>query len=87
MRWITPHFFMSVCFRQVDCFVLQVKFVDDSVRQADNRNMDIRGSDNIGDSQENFTSRNDYIRAVGFHAELFHTFFQRKRFQACVQLL
>ena len=66
MRWITPHFFMSVCFRQVDCFCLQVKFVDDSVRQADNRNMDIRGSDNIGDSQENFTSRNDYIRAVGF---------------------
>ena len=76
MRWITPHFFMSVCFRQVDCFCF-----------ASNRNMDIRGSDNIGDGQENFTSRNDYIRAVGFHAELFHTFFQRKRFQACVQLL
>lgn len=87
MRWITPHFLCLSASGRLIVFVLQVKFVDDSVRQADNRNMDIRGSNNIGDGQENFTSRNDYIRAVGFHAELFHTFFQRKRFQACVQLL
>lgn len=87
MRWITPHFLCLSASGRLIVFVLQVKFVDDSVRQADNRNMDIRYPIILAMVRKISPAGMITSGAVGFHAELFHTFFQRKRFQACVQLL